>query len=526
MDEDFDAAFALFSVPVSALTPPSSLSASVHGRDETEADFNAAFPTSLPLTFSLSSSSFSLPFLPDPDAEAFDAAFPSSLVLFPAPGAAHADEAFDEAFGPASAELRKRQLPETAAAIEDLALAMIERIMRYEDPTLVVPGGLGLTTRGAGGVFTGARDFCATLKILASSHELLTRGRTATQRELYYCHKPFFASQPAFNRAVGKARQALGGIPRYALGILAASRGWFCGAVSVCERSEAGELTWLPASAPRPIPSDAVCTEMAVSLHPGVRFVLVVEKECIFRRLAEARLWERGDDTRCVILTGCGMPDLATRAFARQLYCKAPDAVRFFALVDHNPFGAAILVNFRLGSRANADADAYNLPTLEHLGLCHGDFDAYGVPRDAMMPTTELDDAKARALLLDEGVRADAGLVLECTRWLESRQKCELEALTHGSAGEALVAFIAAKSRALAATPAPFLAPEAVMAASVVAPEAAGSPALAPAPAAPAPTPAPALGLGASWAADSPPGVGGQLKSAEEEAALDAFFDL
>jgi hypothetical protein len=47
----------------------------------------------------------------------------------------------------------------------------------------------------------------------------------------------------------------------------------------------------------------------------GARFILVVEKDAIFQRLVEDRLF---DAVPCVLITGRGMPDIASRWAALQ----------------------------------------------------------------------------------------------------------------------------------------------------------------------------------------------------------------
>lgn len=64
----------------------------------------------------------------------------------------------------------------------------------------------------------------------------------------------------------------------------------------------------------------------------GARFILVVEKDAIFARLAEDRIW---DSTPCVLVTGCGVPDVATRALVRLLHNSLNIPV--YGLFDCNP---------------------------------------------------------------------------------------------------------------------------------------------------------------------------------------------
>jgi meiotic recombination protein SPO11 len=185
-----------------------------------------------------------------------------------------------------------------------------------------------------------------------------------------------------------------------------------------------------------------------------VAFVLVVEKECVFRRLAEERLWQR-PGLRCVIVTGCGFPDHATRAWLRQIFCKLKDGIPVFALTDYNPFGLAIALNYAHGSRASPDADAFNVPELEWLGLRHADLEDFALPPGGMQLTSAADEAKAQALLKDPRVAAQPALAFECERWLATRRKCEIEALMGAGAGlEYLANYIAVKvGSALSSSP-------------------------------------------------------------------------
>lgn len=106
----------------------------------------------------------------------------------------------------------------------------------------------------------GARAFDGLWRTLDTSHELLCDGRTASQRELYYAHAPFFATQADAQRSLAAACRVLQ-VPRHALGLHAASRGLFAAPASLrLSLSSRGEL--LPegtqaARVPEPFHSDA-----------------------------------------------------------------------------------------------------------------------------------------------------------------------------------------------------------------------------------------------------------------------------
>jgi DNA topoisomerase VI subunit A len=284
----------------------------------------------------------------------------------------------------------------------------------------------------------------------------LTVQKTMTQRELYYMHAAYFSDAHESGAALARAQASLG-VPRHALGILAAGRGWFAGMAHVQEMvggggggdgggggggagggpAAASSSSSTPSSAPtsvwasvaagpaRPIPADAVCERVPVRLSPSASFILVVEKECVFRRLVEDRVWER-PATRCVLLTGCGFPDHATRAFLGQLVADSAAAsptrtpLPVYGLCDSNPFGLAILLTYRAAGAA---------PHLTWIGLHTRDVHDFGLPGAAAQVMTAVDEAKAAALARDPRVTADGVALSECDAWLSGREKMELEGI-------------------------------------------------------------------------------------------------
>ena len=84
----------------------------------------------------------------------------------------------------------------------------------------------------------------------------------------------------------------------------------------------------------------------------------------------------------CIIVTGRGMPDIATRAFVHCL--RATLGLPVYGLVDHNSWGVGILLCYVLGSAALAvESGAYAGP-VRWLGLRSSQIEALGLP-DAVM---------------------------------------------------------------------------------------------------------------------------------------------
>jgi DNA topoisomerase VI subunit A len=173
---------------------------------------------------------------------------------------------------------------------------------------------------------------------------------------------------------------------------------------------------------PRPVPGEAVYSDMDGAItNAGARYILVVEKECIFRRLVEDAVWAR---VPCVLVTGCGFPDLATRAFVYRLHTALRLPV--LGLSDWNPFGLAIMACYRNGSRSMPEANAFTVP-LRWLGLRHDDLEAFALPPSALQPMTAHDEARAGGLLRDPAIADDDGWAYEAGRFLARREKMELE---------------------------------------------------------------------------------------------------
>jgi hypothetical protein len=118
--------------------------------------------------------------------------------------------------------------------IEALALDVVRRVMAGHDPCGAVRGLPGLCASGGGGGgalaigCAGARQLASTLRVVATSYELLAKEKTATSREVYYMHAQYFSNQGEANAAVSKAADALV-LKRHELGILSASRGFYAG---------------------------------------------------------------------------------------------------------------------------------------------------------------------------------------------------------------------------------------------------------------------------------------------------------
>eukprot|EP00268_Persea_americana_P048923 TRINITY_DN5203_c2_g1_i14.p1 TRINITY_DN5203_c2_g1~~TRINITY_DN5203_c2_g1_i14.p1 ORF type:complete len:219 (-),score=41.12 TRINITY_DN5203_c2_g1_i14:225-881(-) len=125
------------------------------------------------------------------------------------------------------------------------------------------------------------------------------------------------------------------------------------------------------------------------------KYILVVEKETVFQRLANDKFCEKN---HCIVITGRGYPDVSTRRFLRLLVEKL--CLPAYCLVDCDPYGFDILTTYRFGSMNMAfDAKLLRVPEIRWLGVFPSDAKKYHLPDCCLVPLTPKDKNKAETML-------------------------------------------------------------------------------------------------------------------------------
>lgn len=185
------------------------------------------------------------------------------------------------------------------------------------------------------------------LLVLSYCHSLYPR--TTTTREVYYYYVTHFRSQRECDQAIADCCTLLGdsGVPRHALGLHASSRGWMYGKLRVYEseqqqqqqsRSEP-QLKWDASVESCPITADWL--RFPLQLECSARCIVVIEKEGIFQRLVEDQ--QLPD---CILVTGKGFPDMATREAVRHMH-ETLEQLPVFGLADCDPYGVLVLQTYQ-----------------------------------------------------------------------------------------------------------------------------------------------------------------------------------
>lgn len=199
-----------------------------------------------------------------------------------------------------------------------------------------------------------ARSFAQTLRLMATSREMIEHNDFATKREVYYISKNWgdcrFDEQSESDAIMDdiEAMASMHGLSREHLRFYPESHGGsVAGRLIVVDRNPAtAEAIEIDCAN---LGSGAYSIPRSVehlSFRTDARFVLAIETGGMFQRLNNHRFWETA---RCIIVEMGGVPTRATRRFIRLLSDKQNLPV--YAFVDCDPYGFAnIYRTLKVGS--------------------------------------------------------------------------------------------------------------------------------------------------------------------------------
>ncbi|TVU42861.1 hypothetical protein EJB05_09284, partial [Eragrostis curvula] len=272
-----------------------------------------------------------------------------------------------------------------------------------------------------------AMGFVRVWKVMEMCYKILGEGKMVSQRELFY---KLLSDSPKYFSCMRHVTQTIQDVvsllrcTRQSLGIMASSRGALIGRLILHEPDEEHIDCSILGPSGHAITGDLNLLSK-LKLCSDARYIIVLEKDAIFQRLAEDRLYNQ---LPCILITAKGYPDIATRFILHRLSQTFPN-MPIFALVDLNPAGLAILCTYKYGS-ISMGLESYRYAcNVKWLGL-RGD-DLQLIPESALQELKPRDLQIAKSLLsskfLQENHRA------ELTRMVDTGKRAEIEALyCHG----------------------------------------------------------------------------------------------
>ncbi|KAL3776473.1 hypothetical protein ACHAWO_007553 [Cyclotella atomus] len=288
------------------------------------------------------------------------------------------------------------------------------------------------------------RVFTSVVLIMSFIHSLLLSNRTTTTREVYYVFVTHFRNQKECDSAILDVARCLG-VPRRALGLSASPKGWFCGSIEITRKGTlpsgkdvSGSIdgTALSSIQGLPITREWIDRDANGFTEEGVeikvtskdaKVIVVIEKEGVYNRLAEERIF---DKFPCILITGKGFPDLATRALVQSLHREFDLPV--VGICDSNPFGISVLSIYHCaGDRMGVDGNMkYSVP-IRWIGLrpsTVADLEDQ-LPKEVFQKLTDRDYKRIDALLDETHSFLNEEREEEILAMKDAGYKVELEAL-------------------------------------------------------------------------------------------------
>ncbi|KAH7656842.1 DNA topoisomerase VI subunit A protein [Dioscorea alata] len=226
------------------------------------------------------------------------------------------------------------------------------------------------------------RKATITARVLSLVHAILLNGIHVTKRDLFYTDVKLFGDQTQSDAVLDDVSCMLG-CTRSSLHVVASEKGVVVGRLVFSDDGDRIDCTRMGIGG-KAIPPNI---DRVSDLESDALFILLVEKDAAFMRLAEDRFYNRFP---CIIVTAKGQPDVATRLFLKKM--KTELKLPVLALVDSDPYGLKILSVYMCGSK-NMSYDSSNLttPDIKWLGIRPSDLDKYRVPEQCRLPMTDQD---------------------------------------------------------------------------------------------------------------------------------------
>ncbi|OII76546.1 DNA topoisomerase [Cryptosporidium andersoni] len=252
-------------------------------------------------------------------------------------------------------------------------------------------------------------------------HNVIQQGRRMSLRELYYHNTWLFDNQNQATVIVRKISIMLR-IPRSTLGLFPSPKGMIGGRITF-RYKDIEVLNIDNMGITGAIIGDNfedIGEQNNIEVESDAQYIIVIEKASIFQYLMERKISDRFS---CILITGKGFPDIATRKLISYLVYKLKITTLY--LGDYDPPGINIYLTYVRGSD-NYESLIVACPHIYFMGIHYED--TFDLPCTTQIPLTRNDKTVLSNLLSDPVVKACNKLHGQCKMMFKSGYKCELEA--------------------------------------------------------------------------------------------------
>eukprot|EP00501_MAST-03F_sp_TOSAG23-6_P000127 GSMAST32.ASY1.ANO1.129.1 assembled CDS len=247
----------------------------------------------------------------------------------------------------------------------------------------------------------GCRKMAIMIRVLELMYQVLTKGIHITKRDLFYTDVKLFKKQEESDGVLDDIACVLGSTRTY--------KGVVVGRISFKEAGDVIDCTKMGVSG-KAVPA---YIDRLTDLKSDAEFVLLIEKDAAYMRLAEDRFYNKYP---CILITAKGQPDVATRLFLRKIHDELH--LPILGLFDADPYGLKILSVYGAGSRSMSyDSASLATPGIKWLGQCR-------------LPMTDADIKAGKDMLEDPLISSNPAWHKELKLMVKSKMKAEIQALS------------------------------------------------------------------------------------------------
>lgn len=275
-----------------------------------------------------------------------------------------------------------------------------------------------------------AKKFMQTLMVAEKCRDHISIGKTTSLRDIYYMVKHTLPGtseetvdeQEETDECVEDLEVSLDEL-RESLGLYAATRGAMVGELTLVDSGDTIDLRRLGSGGwgvPSIVEDDIIQFKKCTA-----KFILMVEKDAVWRRLNEDKFWR---EHKCILVHGQGM---APRGARRLLY-RLVDELKLplYVLADNDPWGYYIYSVIKQGSINLAyESMRMAVPQARFLGLRCTDVEKYKIPKDVTIKLNQQDIGRAKQMLAYPWFQKKPWQE-ELKTMLKSNVKLEIEALS------------------------------------------------------------------------------------------------
>jgi DNA topoisomerase VI subunit A len=267
-------------------------------------------------------------------------------------------------------------------------------------------------------------DATRLMRIIEIVDELLLKDMHATKREIYYKDVDLFEKNQKYSDKSIEDLSAMLKIIRNSTHIVASAKGACIGRLKIRDTTT-GHLIDLEKLGTGGWSISPFLDRIEI-VESDAEFILVVEKDAALIRLSEAQWW---NEYPCIILTGKGSADIATRMFLRLLAKELN--LPCFCLVDSDPYGHYIYSVYLRGSkRLSYESPFLATPKLNLIGVLSRDLDQYKIPDNCRLKLSKADRKRTEEIIKEPFVQRNFNWVEDLELMLALNQKAEIQALS------------------------------------------------------------------------------------------------